>query len=149
MVTINLLSTVLMTALLIGIFLALSKIGRRPASPPDESERLDRVAKRLHSIASSPAVWSLLFVAIAIGIGVAVVAITGGFEAEGIPADALTAVVGGVFSAAFAFFVFMGTYTATRYRGIGNAGAAGAGAGALGMLAILLVALQLTVGVIG
>ena len=151
MVSLTLLSTALMGLLVIGTFVAIARIGGR-RTPPGADEHADRysvVVKQLGEIARTPAVWSVTFVVITVGVGALAVLAVGDFGfAEGLSETLLGltyAVVGLLLTA----FVFLGAYFGTRGRGLGNAHGIAAGSFAAGLVFLVLITIQLVVGVVG
>lgn len=151
MVSLTLLSTVLMGLLVVATFVAVARIGARYQSPRGE-EQTDRYAaltERLSGIVRTPVVWSITFVVITLGVGATAVLAVGDFGLpEGMGATLLNVVYGGV-GLLITGFVFLGSYFATRSRGLGNAHGIAAGSFAAGLVFLLLIAAQLLIGVFG
>ncbi|SEH39744.1 hypothetical protein SAMN05192561_101543 [Halopenitus malekzadehii] len=151
MVSLTLLSTVLMGLLVIATFIAVGRVGRKREFAEDDGDgdRYDRAVSRLRAIAHSPAVWTVTFIAFAVGLGLLTVLAVGSFGLpEGLPGTILN-VVYGLVGLLIAGFVFLGAYAATRERGLGNAQGVAAGSIALGMVLMLVIAIQLVVGFAG
>ncbi|WP_096390896.1 hypothetical protein [Halopenitus persicus] len=149
MVSLTLLSTVLMGLLVIATFVAVGRFSRTPELVAGDGDRYDRIVARLGSIASSPTVWAITFVVFAAGLGLLTVLAVGSFGLpEGVPGTLLN-VVYGLVGLLIAGFVFFGAYTATREHGLGNAQGVAAGSIALGMVLMLVIAIQLVVGFAG
>jgi hypothetical protein len=149
MVSLTLLSTVLMGLLVIATFIAVGRIGRKREFASDDRDRYDRIVARLRTIAGSPTVWAITFVVFAAGLGLLTVLAVGSFGLpEGLPGTILN-VVYGLVGLLIAGFVFFGAYTATRGHGLGNAQGVAAGSIALGMVLMLVIAIQLIVGFAG
>lgn len=154
MVTVQLLSTVLMAGLLIVVLAAASRIAKRTphgaaADPDAGGSGWSTLADLLRRLASDPGVWAAGFVLVAVGLGLGAVAIVGDGLVAGVPVDVLAVVVGATLALVLVSYLFWGTYAASRHRGLGNAQAVGVGIGTLGLLFLLLVALQLVVGLTG
>ncbi|MBP1923913.1 hypothetical protein J2751_002960 [Halorubrum alkaliphilum] len=151
MVSLTLLSTALMGLLVVGTFLAVARIGGQRV-PPGADEPVDSYAAmtgRLAEIARTPAVWSIAFVAITLGVGALVVLAVGDFGLVPELSDTLLGVVYAIVGLLLTAFVFLGTYFGTRGRGLGNAHGVAAGSFAAGLVFLLLITIQLLVGVIG
>lgn len=140
-----------MGLLVIATFVAVGRFGRTPelVTGDGDGDRYDRVVARLRSIASSPTVWAITFVVFAAGLGLLTVLAVGNFGLpEGLPGTLLN-VVYGLVGLLIAGFVFFGAYAATREHGLGNAQGVAAGSIALGMVLMLVIAIQLVVGFAG
>ncbi|MFC6614994.1 hypothetical protein ACFQAS_08545 [Halopenitus salinus] len=139
-----------MGLLVLATFIAVGRLARKRSSlTAEEGDRYDRLASRLGSLVRTPVVWTITFIVIAVGIGVLVVLSFGNFGLpEGVPGTLLNAVYGLV-GLLIGAFVFLGAYSATRDRGLGNAQGVAAGSIALGMVLMLVIALQLVVGIAG
>jgi hypothetical protein len=151
MVSPTLLSTTLMGLLVLATFIAVGRLARKRSSltAEEEGDRYDQLVSTLGSLVRTPVVWTVTFIVVAVGIGVLVILSVGSFGLpEGIPGTLLNAVYGLV-GLLIGAFVFLGAYTATRDRGLGNAQGVAAGSVALGMVLMLVIALQLVVGIAG
>ena len=151
MVSLTLLSTALMGLLVVGTFLAIARIGGQRV-PPGSDESVDRygaMTNRLSEVARTPAVWSIGFVVITLGVGALAVLAVGDFGfAEGL-SETLLSVTYAAVGLLLTAFVFLGAYFGTRGRGLGNAHGVAAGSFAAGLVFLLLITIQLLVGVIG
>ncbi|WP_418282702.1 hypothetical protein [Halorubrum sp. DTA98] len=151
MVSLTLLSTALMGLLVVATFVAVARIGGR-RGPPDSEESVDgydAATNRLSELARTPAVWSITFVVVTVGVGVATVLAVGSFGLpEGTSSIFLT-VVYAAMGLLLTGFVFLGAYFGARGRGLGNAHGIAAGSFAAGLAFLVLVTAQLLVGVIG
>ena len=151
MVSLTLLSTALMGLLVVGTFLAIARIGGRRV-PPGSDEPVDRYAvmtERFGEIARTPAVWSITFIVITLGVGALAVLAVGDFGlVEGL-SDTLLGATYAAVGLLLTAFVFFGVYFGTRGRGLGNAHGVAAGSFAAGLVFLLLITVQLLVGVIG
>lgn len=107
--------------------------GRRSASSGERASRLVRRAAR------SQLVWTLGFLALAVGFGGAVVLFLDGGPASATAGAAGVAVAVGVLLA----FLGVGTYRTVRFRGRSSAGAAAVTAWTLGALFLLAVSVNL------
>ncbi|SMO79882.1 hypothetical protein [Halorubrum cibi] len=150
MASLTLLSTALMGLLVLATVVAAARIGGQRAPGADETEdTYTALTRQLSGIARTPAVWSVAFVVIALGVGALVVLSVGNFAfVEGFTGSllsALYAVVGLLVTG----FVFLGAYFGVRGRGLGNAHGVAAGSFAAGLVFLVLIAVQLLVGVIG
>ena len=151
MVSLTLLSTALMGLLVIGTFAAVARIGSKRTAPgtDDAVDRYTAVTHALRDLARTPAVWSIAFVVLALGVGGLAVLAVGNFDlVEGL-SGSLFAVVYGVVGLLLVGFVFAGAYFGARGRGLGNAHGIAAGSFAAGLAFLVLVVGQLIVGVIG
>ena len=151
MVSPTLLSTTLMGLLVLATFIAVGRLARKRSSltAEEEGDRYDQLVSTLGSLVRTPVVWTVTFIVVAVGIGVLVILSVGSFGLpEGVPGTLLNAVYGLV-GLLIGAFVFLGAYTATRDRGLGNAQGVAAGSVALGMVLMLVIALQLVVGIAG
>jgi len=150
MVSLTLLSTVLMGLLVVATLVAADRIGTRRTPPGEEpTDRYAAVTERLSELARTPAVWSIVFVALTLGIGFTTVLAVGNFGLpEGTPGLLLNVLYALVGLLVFAF-VFLGAYFAARGRGLGNAHGIAAGSFAAGVAFLVLIVAQLVVGVIG
>ena len=151
MVSLTILTSALMGLLVVATFIAIARVGKR-REPPGEAESVDGytiATDRLSEVVRSPAVWSIAFVVITVGVGAAAVLAVGDFGLpEGVPELLLGAVYGAV-GVLVTGFVFLGAYFGARNRGLGNAHGIAAGSFAAGMVFLLLISVQLIVGVIG
>lgn len=151
MVSLTLLSTALMGVLVVATFVAVARIGGQ-RSPPGSEEPTDRYAElteTLSELVRTPAVWTVGFVVIAVGVGAAAVLAVGDFGLpEGMSGLFLNVVYAAV-GLLLTGFVFLGVYFATRGRGLGNAHGIAAGSFAAGLVFLVLVTAQLLIGVIG
>lgn len=150
MVSPTLVSTALMGLLVLATFIAVGRLARKRASlTTEEGDRYERLTASLGSLVRTPAVWTVTFIVVTVGIGVLVILSVGSFGLpEGLPATLLN-VVYALVGLLIGGFVFLGAYTATRERGLGNAQGVAAGSAALGMILMLVIALQLVVGIVG
>jgi len=136
-------------ATLLGVVALLSlRLGRGAGvSPPTEGDGgLDGIAAATRRRADDPEVWAGAFVLLVVAIGGGTVVAAGEVSVGALPTGLVTLVVAGLFALLFAFLLFYGTYASMRSRGVGHAQAVGLGTGAVGLLGLLLIALQLTVG---
>lgn len=149
MVTTSLLSTALMSLALILVAVASARRGTATsagaARPGEEAhgDAFDAAASRFAAIARSPLVWTVTFVVVSVGVGVAAVVV--GTEATVLDGNVdllFYAVVAG----ALGLYICWGTYAGLRYRGLGNAPAVAGGIWTLGLLLILTVVVRLIVG---
>lgn len=146
MVALNLLSTFLMGLAVVAVFLAVTRIGTKrepPRAVPEERSRVETWAHSAESIARSPAVWTVTFVVLAVGMGLAAIAAVGDLGLPESVVGPLLGVVGGIIGLLLAGFVFYGTYSATRARGLGNAHGIAAGTLMLGLVLLLVIAARL------
>ncbi|MFA9517685.1 hypothetical protein ACERIT_10790 [Halopenitus sp. H-Gu1] len=150
MVSPTLLSTALMGLLVLAMFIAVGRLARKRTSlTSKEGDRYDRLAATLGSLVRTPVVWTITFLVVAVGLGVLVILSVGSFGLpEGLSGTLLNAVFALV-GLLIGGFVFIGAYTATRDRGLGNAQGVAAGSVALGMVLMLVIAIQLVVGIVG
>jgi hypothetical protein len=150
MVSLTLLSTALMGLLVLATFVAAARIGGQRAPGADESEdTYTAITRRLSEVVRTPAVWSIAFVVIALGVGALVVLSVGNFAfVEGITGS-LLGILFAVVGLLVTGFVFLGAYFGVRGRGLGNAHGVAAGSFAAGLVFLVLIAVQLLVGVIG
>lgn len=151
MVSLTLLSTALMGLLVVATFVAAAKIGTR-REPPREEESVDRYAatvERLSAFVRTPAVWSIAFVVITLGIGGIAVLAVGGFGVSEELAGTLLSLTYAAVGLLLTGFVFLGAYFGARGRGLGNAHGIAAGSFAAGLVFLVLIVAQLVVGVIG
>lgn len=151
MVTVQLVSAGMMAALLAVVLLVASRASRRGMAKPNETAGAGNwapVFERIVALSRDPGVWAAGFVLIAVGLGLGAVAVVGG-GGGGMPTGALTVAVGATIGLVVVSYLLWGTYAASRQRGLGNAQAVGVGIGTLGLLFVLLVALQLVFGVVG
>lgn len=151
MVSLTLLSTAVMGLLVVATFAAVARIGgQRVAPSADEpDDRYAAVTDALSEIVRTPAVWSIAFVAIALGVGSVAILAVGNFGfTEGLSGSLLSVAYAAV-GLLVTGFVFLGTYFGARGRGLGNAHGVAAGSFAAGLVFLVLIAVQLLVGVIG
>jgi len=151
MVSLTLLSTALMGLLVVGTFAAVARLGSKRTAPGTEEsvDRYTAVTRTLRDVARTPAVWSIAFVVITLGVGGLVVLAVGNFSiAEGLSGSLLAAVYA-IVGLLLVGFVFLGAYFGARGRGLGNAHGIAAGSFAAGLTFLVLIAIQLLVGVIG
>ena len=151
MVSLTLLSTALMGLLVVGTFAAVARIGSKRTAPgtDDAVDRYTAVTHALRDLARTPAVWSVAFVVIALGVGSVVILAVGNFGfTEGVSGSLLSVAYAAV-GLLVTGFVFAGAYFGARGRGLGNAHGIAAGSFAAGLAFLVLVVGQLIVGVIG
>ncbi|ESS04851.1 MAG: hypothetical protein A07HR67_00199 [uncultured archaeon A07HR67] len=151
MVSLTLLSTAVMGLLVVATFVAVARIGgQRVAPSADEpDDRYAAVTETLSEIVRTPAVWSVAFVAIALGVGSVVILAVGNFGFTEAVSGSLLSVAYAAVGLLVTGFVFLGTYFSARGRGLGNAHGVAAGSFAAGLVFLVLIAVQLLVGVIG
>ncbi|GAB6878988.1 hypothetical protein JCM17823_12620 [Halorubrum gandharaense] len=151
MVQLTLLSTVLMGLLVAATFVAVAKIGakREPPRGEEPASRYDAITESLSDLARTPAVWSLAFVVITLGVGLTALLAVGDFGLPEGLTDTLLSLSFGFLGVLITGFVFLGAYFGARGRGLGNAHGVAAGSFAAGLVFLVLVSAQLLVGVIG
>lgn len=140
-----------MAAVLLVVFVAVSRRARKADGSSDESGPggWRRLQAHLKTAADDPSVLAMGFLLLAVGMGLGVVAAVGDGFVEGVPVDLLAVVLGATLSLVVVAYLFWGTYTASRRRGLGNAQAVGVGIGTLGLLFLAVIAAQLLFGVVG
>ena len=150
MVSLTLLSTAVMGLLVLVTVVTAARIGGQRAPGADESaDRYTVITRQLGEVVRTPAVWSIAFVVITLGVGALVVLAVGNFAfVEGFT-DSLLGVVFAVVGLLLTGFVFLGAYFGVRGRGLGNAHGVAAGSFAAGLVFLVLITIQLLVGVIG
>jgi len=151
MVSLTLLSTAVMGLLVVGTFVAVARIGgqRTPPGADESTDGYDAMTATIRDIVRTPAVWSVTFVVITIGVGALAVLAVGDFGlVEGL-SDTLLGLTYAAVGLLLTGFVFLGAYFGARGRGLGNAHGVAAGSFAAGLVFLLLIAIQLLVGVIG
>ncbi|RAW45164.1 hypothetical protein DQW50_10160 [Halorubrum sp. 48-1-W] len=150
MVSLTLLSTALMGLLVLATIVAAARIGGQRAPGADDSvDTYTAITRRLAEVVRTPAVWSIAFVVIALGVGALVVLSVGNFAfVEGF-SGSLLAIVYAVVGLLLTGFVFLGAYFGVRGRGLGNAHGVAAGSFAAGLVFLVLITVQLLVGVVG
>ncbi|MEF8781220.1 MAG: hypothetical protein V5A46_11130 [Haloferacaceae archaeon] len=139
-----------MAGLLGVVLLVTSRASRSGTAAPDGTAgggNWTLVSETVVALSRDPGVWAAGFVLVAIGLGLGAVAVVGG--GGGLPTGALTVAVGATIGLVVVSYLLWGTYAASRQRGLGNAQAVGVGIGTLGLLFVLLVAVQLVFGVVG
>ncbi len=151
MVSLTILSTVLMGLLVVATFVAVARIGgqRKPPREEESGDKYTVVSNRLSELVRTPAVWSITFVVVTVGVGAAAVLAVGDF---GLPEGVSGMMLGVVYAAVgllITGFVFLGAYFGARGRGLGNAHGIAAGSFAAGLVFLVLITAQLLVGVIG
>lgn len=150
MVSLTLLSTVLMGLLVVVTAIAVARLGIRREPPTRETgDRYEAAVNRLNSLAKSPAVWTVTFIAVALAVGLLPILAVGRFGVSEALGATFFNVVYAIIGLLIVGFVFLSAYAGTRQRGLGNAQGVVVGSLAVGMLFLLLVALQLVVGVVG
>jgi hypothetical protein len=151
MVSLNLLSTAVMGLLVVATFVAVAGIGRqrRPPSADGSTDRYDEITRTLAEVVRKPAVWSVAFVVLALGLGAVAVLAVGNFSLPEGMAGSLLGVMYAAVGLLLTGFVFLGAYFGARGRGLGNAQGIAAGSFAAGLVFLVLIAIQLLVGVIG
>lgn len=143
-------STILMGLVFAGIFYALSKLGVQRsaevadtdtvqpyASGPGERPRHDESPQRLGA----------LFILVTLTLGALSVGMVQGVGTEGL-ASSLFGVAVAVLGLLIVGFLFAGSYTMARSHGLGQAAAVAAGLIVTGGAGILLVAANLTMGIL-
>ncbi len=153
MATLTLLSTLLMGTAVVAVFVAVTRIGATRAVPrstpePVEEDLYDVTVTRIVAVLQSPAVWTAGFILLALGVGFGALVAVGSFGIPEAVTGPLFTVVSAVIPVLLAGFVFVGSYTAIRQRGLGHAHGIIAGVIALGAVLVLSVALQLVVGIV-
>jgi hypothetical protein len=129
--------------LLIGVVAALIGRGSRGYSLPERVTSGEGEPSLLVRLARSPAVWTLAFVVVTLGLAGAALAFTGvvaispGAEAA---AGIALAVGAGLL---VLFYLFYGTFASARARGLGSSQAAALGSWAIGLLFAVVIALKL------
>lgn len=150
MVSLTLLSTVLMGLLVVVTAIAVARLGIRREPPTRETgDSYEATVDRLSSLSKSPAVWTVTFVVAALAVGLLPILAVGRFGVSEALSATFFNVVYAIIGLLIAVFVFVSAYAGTRQRGLGNAQGVVVGSLALGMLFLLLVAVQLVVGVVG
>lgn len=150
MVSLTLLSTVLMGLLVVATAIAVARLGIRREPPASESgDRYEATVDGLRSIAQSPALWAIVFVGCALAVGLLPVLAVGRFGISESLGATFFNVVYAIIGLLIVGFVFLSAYAGTRQRGLGNAQGVVVGSLAVGMIFLLLVAVQLVVGVVG
>lgn len=150
MVAITLISTVLTVLLLAAVVAALMRMNSRQGPPmgtrrPDAIERHEGAVGHARELAGSPAVWTVGFLLLALGVGAAAVLAVGGAKLPAGAGGMLVGVLAGVAGIAVAAYLFWGAYSAVRFRGLGNAQAVGAALWLLGLTFLAVVAVRLIV----
>jgi len=107
MVSLTLLSTVLMGLLVVGTFAAVARIGSKRTAPgtDDTVDRYTAVTHALRDLARTPAVWSIAFIVLALGVGGLAVLAVGNF-----------ALVEGLSGSLFAIVYAIGRTASRRVR---------------------------------
>lgn len=153
MATLTLLSTLLMGLAVVAVFVAVSRIGTTRAAPrstpePVEEDLYEVTITRIVAFLQTPAVWTAGFILLTLGVGLGALVAVGSFGVPETVRTPLLSVVSAVIPILLAGFVFFGSYTAIRQRGLGHAQGIIAGIIALGAVLILAVALQLIIGIV-
>lgn len=151
MVEFNLLSTLLMGFIVATVFVAVAKIGAKrepPNAQPGERNTIDTLAARTNALLRNPTAWTVGFVVVALGVSFAAIAAVGDLGLPERIVGPLLGVVGAVIGILLAGFVFIGTYSSIRARGVGNAQGIAAGSLAVGLLFLFVIVLQLIVGLV-
>lgn len=146
MVELNLLSTLLMGLLVAAVFAAVTRIGTQREPPRAESGEqhfVETFATEASGFLRTPAVWMIGFVILAIGVGLAAVAAFGDLGTPESLVGPLLGVVVVAIAALLIGFVFFGTYSAIRSRGLGNAQGVAAGSLVTGLVFLFVIALRL------
>jgi len=147
MVALDLLGTLLMGLAVVAAFVVVSRVGlrREPPSGPGEAgtSTYDAAVDRLGDVAGNPAVWTLSFVVVAVGLSLAALAAVGDLGLPEAVTGPLFGVVVGIVGLLIGGFVFFGTYTAVRARGLGNAHGVMGGSLVLGLVLVFAIAVQL------
>ena len=137
----TLLSTLLMGVFLLAIAVAITRVRHWRAAPsvPGGTDVLARTAR-------NPTTWTVVFVAVTLGIALFAVALVGGgpvsISLEGSFVETLPVVMA-PFLVLLAVLLFGGLYAAVRARDLSSATGVGIGALFLGLVFVLVVALQL------
>lgn len=153
MATLTLLSTLLMGLAVVAVFVAVTRIGTTRAAPrstpePVEEDLYEVTITRIVAFLQTPAVWTAGFILLTLGVGLGALVAVGSFGVPETVTTPLLSVVSAVIPILLAGFVFFGSYTAIRQRGLGHAQGIIAGIIALGAVLILAVALQLIIGIV-
>ncbi len=145
MVSMGILSTAFMGLLVIATFVAVARIGgqRTPPREEESGDGYDAAVRRLRAIVRTPAVWSVAFVVITVGVGALVVLAVGDFGLPEGTAPLLLNAVYGLVGLLITGFVFLGAYFGTRGRGLGNAHGIAAGSFAAGLVFLVLIVVTL------
>lgn len=153
MATLTLLSTFLMGIAVVAVFVAVTRIGTTRAAPrstpePVEKNLYDTTVTRIVAFLQTPAVWTAGFILLTLGIGFGALVAVGNFGVPESVTARLFSVVSAIIPILIAGFVFFGSYTAIRQRGLGHAQGIVTGVIALSGMLVLAVALQLIVGIV-
>jgi hypothetical protein len=137
-------SSVLLSSLLMGILLIAIVVGilrfRQWRRGPDVADGTDLVERTLRS----PATWTAVFVVIAIGLVLGVVAVVSG-DSLPLPEDfwSLMTLFLAPFIVFLAFYLFAGVYSSARDRGLSSAPAVGLASAVLGFLLVAAIVVKL------
>ncbi|SNR47303.1 hypothetical protein [Halorubrum vacuolatum] len=134
-----------MGLLVIATFIAVARIGgqRNPPRGEGSGDGYDTTVRRLRAFVRTPAVWSVTFVVVAVGVGALAVLAVGDFGLPEGTAPLLLNVVYGLVGLLITGFVFLGAYFGARGRGLGNAHGVAAGSFAAGLVFLVVITVQL------
>lgn len=143
-------STLLMGLLVVGVAVALVRLGNRRQRPAaagggdgrtdDGTDTLGRYGSAIGRMARNPGTWYVVFFLLVFGfVGGALALVTSPPEIGG----AVFLALGLAFAAALCAFLAWGVYQSSRYRGLKSAQAAMVGAWVLGSLLIVAIVVKL------
>ena len=132
-------STLLMGAVLLVIIVTIGVVRDWERSPAPDGDQ----AASLIAAVRSPIALTVGFVALALLLMVGAVAFVGGSDVLGIGTGTGELILMGGFGTVMIGFLFAGLYAAARNRGLKDAQAAGIGSIILGLLLVVVIALQL------
>lgn len=142
-------SLIIVSTILTGLFLvAIATLTRsrnwRDYSLPGEEEGdfLDAVGAAFRS----PATWYILFVLLVVVFGGGALLFVGGFSLPSVNQEAVGLGMAAAFAAVLVGYLFLGTYSSAKARGLKSSQAAGVGSFLLGVLFIVAVVWKLVTG---